>query len=74
MGEFDNCPVCCWMDDTQCLRDLDYVSAGLNISLRQARKNFLLKRACKDELVSEARLPIETELDGINWIFPCNNF
>lgn len=73
MGKFNNCPVCCWLDDTQCLNDLDYVSAGLGISLRQARKNFLIKRACKDEFVSEARLPMETELDGINWIIPSNS-
>ena len=74
MGEFDNCPVCCWLDDTQCLKDLDYVSAGLGISLRQARKNFLIKKACKDEFISEARLPMEMELDGINWIITSNIF
>ena len=70
MGEFSDCPVCCWLDDTQCLKDLDYVSAGLGGSLRQARKNFFVMRACKDEFVSETRLPMETELDGINWIMP----
>lgn len=74
MGKFNNCPVCCWLDDTQCLKDMDYVSAGLGVSLRQARENFLKKRACKDELVSEVRLPMERELDGINWIIPDNNF
>ena len=74
MGEFDNCPVCCWLDDIQCLKDLDYVSDALGVSLRQARKNFLVKRACKDEFVSEVRLPMETELDGINWIMPSNKF
>lgn len=70
MGELDNCPVCCWFDDTECLGDLDYVNACLGISLRQARKNFLVKRACKDEFMSEVRLPLENELDGINWIIP----
>ena len=49
---------------------LDYVNACLGISLRQARKNFLVKRACKDEFMSEVRLPLENELDGINWIIP----
>ena len=43
-------------DDTECLGDLDYVNACLGISLRQARKNFLVKRACKDEFMSEVRL------------------
>lgn len=74
MGEFNNCPVCCWLDDTQCLNDLDYVSEGLGISLRQARKNFYVMRACKDEFVSEVRPPKETELDGINWIMPCDGY
>ena len=60
MGEFNNCPVCCWLDDTQCLRNLDYVSAAFGMSLRQARKKILLKRACKDEFVSEVRLPMES--------------
>ena len=53
---------------------MDYVSEGLGVSLRQARGNFLKKRACKDEFVSEVRLPMERELDGINWIIPFNNF
>jgi len=70
MGELDNCPVCCWFDDTECLGDLDYINASLGVSLRQARKNFLVNGACKDEFVSEVRLPKETELDGINWIMP----
>lgn len=70
MGELDNCPVCCWFGDTECLGDLDYVNACLGVSLRQARKNFLVKRACKDEFMSEVRLPMENELDGINWIIP----
>lgn len=70
MGELDNCPVCCWFDDTECLTDLDCINASLGISLRQARKNFIEIRACKEEFVSEVRLPEETELDGINWILP----
>ena len=74
MGEFDNCPVCCWLDDLQCLRDWDYVSAALGISLRQARKTFLVKKVCKEEFVSESRLPLETELDGINWIMSDKDF
>ncbi len=76
IGKFENCPVCCWLDDTQCLHDLDYVSAGLELSLRQARRNFLTMRACKEEFVSEVRAPMESELDGINWIMPgriCEN-
>ncbi|MGN0402555.1 MAG: hypothetical protein ACI4HQ_09920 [Acetatifactor sp.] len=28
----------------------------------------------QNEFVSEARLPIETELDGINWIFQATIF
>ncbi len=74
MGEFNNCPVCFWLDDTQCLQDLDYVSAGHGLSLRQARRNFLAKRACKDEFISEVRQPMESELDGINWIMPITNW
>ena len=70
MGELDICPVCCWFDDTECLEDFDYVNEYLGVSLRQARKNFIVKRACKDEFVSETRLPMENELDGINWIIP----
>ena len=69
-GKLDSCPVCRWYDDTDCLKDLDYINPCIGISLRQARKNFLLKRVCKDELVSEARLPMEDEMDGINWILP----
>lgn len=74
MGELDNCPVCCWFDDIECLADMDSVNASLGVSLRQARKNFIINRACKDEFVSEVRSPKETELDGINWILPSNNF
>lgn len=68
MGEFDNCPVCCWLDDIQCLIDADYVSEGLGISLRQARTNFYAYRACKEEFLTDIRPPKKTELDGINWI------
>lgn len=74
MGELDICPVCCWYDDTECLEDLEYINPCIGVSLKQARKNFLVKRVCKDELLSEARLPIENELDGINWIVPSQNF
>lgn len=70
IGELDICPVCCWFDDIECLGDLDSANASLGVSLRQARKNFIVNRACKEEFVSEVRLPRETELDGINWIFP----
>ena len=52
----------------------DLCEAGMGVSLRQARKNFLIKRACKDEFVFEAGLPMEMELDGINWIIPSNFF
>ena len=68
LGEFDYCPVCCWLDDTECLEDLDYVSAGLGISLKQGSRNFLINRACKKELVDSCRLPLETEFEGIDWI------
>lgn len=72
MGEFSSCPVCGWLDNADCLRDLDYVNAGLGVSLRQARKNYLLNKACAHELESETRLPMESELEGINWIMPNN--
>lgn len=74
IGELEICPVCCWYDDTECLENLDYINPCLGVSLKQARKNYLVNRVCKEKFLSEVRLPMENELDGINWIVPVRKY
>lgn len=68
VGEFDNCPVCCWFDDLESLYDADYISGATGMRLKEARKNFITIGACSEEFVSEVRRPLEDELEGIEWI------
>jgi hypothetical protein len=63
-GSWNICPVCRWKDDGQDDHNSDTFGDGanLNLTLTQARENFLKFGAKSPQLVSQARLPKPEEL------------
>lgn len=62
-GGFELCPVCYWEDDGQDDHDADRVRGGPNgdLSLTQARKNFVIYGAYDECCISSVRDPLESE-------------
>jgi hypothetical protein len=65
-GGYNICPVCFWEDDGQDDHDADEVRGGPNkdLSLTQARRNFLRIGACEEDMVQHVRAPNEDEKIG----------
>lgn len=63
-GRFEICPVCFWEDDGQDDHDADVVRGGPNadLSLIQARANYLRIGACDEPSVRSVRPPKPEEL------------
>jgi hypothetical protein len=63
-GSFDICPVCFWEDDGQDEHDADVIRGGPNgnLSLTQARANYLQYGACEKSMVDNVRAPRPEEL------------
>jgi hypothetical protein len=64
VGGYEICPVCFWEDDGQSDSDADEVRGGPNtdLSLTQARKNFIRIGACEESMVKNVRSPYPDEL------------
>jgi len=62
-GGYDICPVCYWEDDGQDDHDTDVVRGGPNgdLSLSQARSNYLQYGACEFGFVDVVRAPLPEE-------------
>ncbi|MGN7930107.1 MAG: CPCC family cysteine-rich protein [Sphingopyxis sp.] len=62
-ADYEICPVCYWEDDGQDDLDADEVRGGPNgnLSLNQARKNFLQFGACEEKMLGHVRPPTEVE-------------
>jgi hypothetical protein len=60
---FEICPVCFWEDDGQDDADADEVRGGPNgdLSLTEARANYLVFGACEERLVDKVRAPAPEE-------------
>jgi hypothetical protein len=58
-GGDDICPVCFWEDDGQDENDADTVRGGPNhdLSLTQARKNYISTGACEERFLKNLRPP-----------------
>ncbi len=65
-GGYDICPVCFWEDDGQDDHDADEVRGGPNyeLSLTQARKNFLAIGASAKRQLEFVRKPLQSEIDS----------
>jgi hypothetical protein len=63
-GGFEICPVCFWEDDGQDDEDAVEVLGGPNgeLSLDQARKNYLELGACARRFKSKVRAPQQEEI------------
>lgn len=64
-GTYEVCPVCYWEDDPIQLEDETYEGGANKVSLKQARRNFLIFGACEERLIKYVRPPREDELTGI---------
>ncbi|MBR1816256.1 MAG: hydrolase [Lachnospiraceae bacterium] len=64
-GTYEVCPVCYWEDDPIQLEDETYEDGANKVSLKQARRNFLIFGACEERLIKYVRPPREDELTGI---------
>jgi hypothetical protein len=63
LGGYEICPVCFWEDDGQNDADADEIRGGPNgdLSLAQARKNFVHIGACEESMVKNVRPPYPDE-------------
>ncbi len=63
-GNYDICPVCYWEDDP-CAYDEPDEDMGCNqVSLNQARKNYLEFGACREDIKNLVRPPAKKEIKG----------
>lgn len=60
-GNFDICDVCLWEDDNLQRDDLDCWGGANEISLNEARRNFLEFGASDRKYLSSARAPTDEE-------------
>lgn len=63
-NHYEICPICFWEDDGQDDIEADFVWGGPNgqLSLTQARANFLKFAACEKEMIPNVRKPLPEEL------------
>jgi hypothetical protein len=62
-GGYEICPVCFWEDDGQDDHDADIVRGGpnKNLSLSEARKNFIAYGASDERYLENVRRPLAEE-------------
>ena len=65
-GTYDICEVCFWEDDPIQLDDPDFEGGANNVSLLQARKNFLRFGACEERCLPYVRKPTADEWSGMD--------
>jgi Cys-tRNA(Pro)/Cys-tRNA(Cys) deacylase len=65
-GKYNICPVCWWEDDPVQMDDEDYEGGANEVSLRQARKNFMDFGASDERFIDKVREATEEELEGID--------
>jgi len=63
-GVYEICEVCFWEDDEQDDHDADKVRGGPNgeLSLKQARLNFVTHRASDPKFIANVRTPMSEEI------------
>ena len=64
-GKYDICEVCGWEDDPEQLRDPDLAGGANDVSLNEARENYLRMGASCEADLDNVRPPTEEELSGI---------
>ena len=64
-GTFEICPVCFWEDDRIQLEHPDLAGGANGISLNEARDQFRLCGASREDLRPYVRAPKKSELHGI---------
>ena len=65
-GSQEVCPVCHWVDDASQFRDPEAVTETNEVSLAQARENFVSFGACLESVVDQTRGPGSDDRDP-NW-------
>ena len=65
-GKYNICPVCWWEDDPVQMDDEDYEGGANEVSLRQARKNYMDFGASDERFIDKVREATEEELEGID--------
>lgn len=66
-GTYDICPICFWEDDAAQFDDPDYEGGANEVSLRQARKNFVEFGACDRKVLLHVRSPGEHDERDAEW-------
>lgn len=61
-GTFQICPVCGWEDDNVQFHDPDYTGGANDVSLNEAKKNFLDYGAISKEALIYTRNPTKGEI------------
>ena len=61
-GTYEICPVCFWEDDPLQSRNENYRGGANEVSLNEAKKNYLLYGACDEKVLSLVREPFAEEL------------
>jgi hypothetical protein len=66
-GSYDICPICFWEDDLIPLTDPNYEYGANGVSLKQAQKNYIKFRACKDDVLQHVRQATKDDVKDTNW-------
>lgn len=61
-GTFEICPVCFWEDDDAQFDDPTFSGGANDVSLQQAKINYLKDGACSPKFKNEVREPFDTEI------------
>ncbi|WP_373085480.1 CPCC family cysteine-rich protein [Sneathiella sp.] len=62
VGTFEICPVCYWEDDLVQGKDPNFVGGANEVSLNEAKANFLKFGAIKNECRRYVRQPLQEEI------------
>ena len=65
-GNYNICPVCWWEDDPVQMDDEDFEGGANQVSLKQARKNYMVFGASDERFIDKVREATEEELEGID--------
>ncbi len=64
-GSYEICPVCFWEEDPAAEQNPNIAYGGNQISLREARENFIAVGACEASMVKNVREPLPEEKDPL---------